>query len=153
MKSLTLETAIEVACRSHINQKDKGGHPYILHPLRVMMKMPTMELKIVAVLHDVLEDTDLMAYDLNEMGASSNIIDALVCLTRKDKETYSQYIERVKTNDYAIAVKLADLVDNCDLNRIPNRTSTDLKRVEKYLKAYDDLFMIYLKKEIHNKFY
>lgn len=130
----TLERAIEIAAKAHARQFDKGGYPYILHPLRVMMKMSTDEERIVAVLHDVIEDSDLGLVELQEEGFSNDIITALVCLTKIDKE-YTTYIEKIADNKLATRVKFADLDDNMDMSRIQNLTHKDFERYKKYLDA------------------
>lgn len=129
-----LEKAILLAKKAHQGQVDKGGQPYFLHPLRVMESCETEEEKIVAVLHDTLEDTALTLDDLRKAGFSEEILDALSCLTRGE-EDYMAYIEGVCRNPLAAAVKAADLTDNMDLSRIPNPTERDFVRLEKYKKA------------------
>ena len=130
-----LKKAISLAERAHQGQVDKGGHPYIGHPKRVMGKCETTEEKIAAILHDVLEDTDYTADDLRKEGFSEEIISALFCLTHKEGEGYIEYIERICENSLAVQVKYADLQDNMDLSRIPDPTEKDLARLEKYKLA------------------
>ncbi|MEY8319857.1 HD domain-containing protein [Lachnospiraceae bacterium 46-61] len=130
-----LEKAIILAAEAHKGQKDKGGECYILHALRVMLCFNKEEQQIVAVLHDVLEDTKISEEYLQNIGFSKNIIEAVVCLTKRQYENYFDYIERIKQNDIARAVKLADLQDNMNLKRIKNITQKDMERVEKYKKA------------------
>ncbi len=130
-----LEEAIKIAVEAHKNQKDKGGNVYILHPLRLMMQMQTEKLKIVAVLHDVVEDSDYTFKKLEEKGFSEEIIEALEALTKRESESYKDFILRVKKNKLASQVKIADLKDNSDLKRIKNPTKKDLERREKYKKA------------------
>ena len=130
-----LKKAISLAEKAHQGQVDKGGHPYILHPKRVMEKCKTTEEKIAAILHDVLEDTDYTAEDLRKEGFSEEIITALLCLTHQEGEGYMEYIERICENPLAVRVKYADLQDNMDLNRIPEPTEKDLARLEKYKLA------------------
>lgn len=135
----TLEKAIEIASNAHAGQVDKGGKPYILHPIRVMMAQKSAETMIVAVLHDVIEqDTTITINYLIQMEFSNEIIEAINCLTKKD-EDYNQYLERVKQNTLAKQVKLADLADNMDLSRLLTVTEKDLKRQQKYLKASEYL--------------
>ena len=114
-----LEDAILLAVKNHKGQIDKAGQPYILHPLRLILKMDTEEERIVAVLHDIIEDTPVTINELQEKGFSERIVDAVVCLTKKDGERYNEYIERVATNPLAKKVKLADLEDNINLTRLP----------------------------------
>ena len=130
-----LKKAISLAEKAHQGQVDKGGHPYILHPKRVMEKCETTEEKIVAMLHDVMEDTDYTADDLRKEGFSEEIITALFCLTHQEGEGYMEYIERICENSLAVRVKYADLQDNMNLSRIPDLTEKDLARLEKYKLA------------------
>lgn len=129
----TLEKAIKLATEVHTGQLDKGGQPYILHPLRVMLKMQTNEERIVAVLHDVLEDGT--ALSLYQSGFSENIVEAVKALTRGKRESYEDYIARLAPNQLARTVKLRDLEDNMDLQRIPIVSSLDLDRWRKYALA------------------
>ncbi|NDY73833.1 GTP pyrophosphokinase [Desulfobacter hydrogenophilus] len=130
-----LEDAIILAARAHKGQVDKAGEPYILHPLHVMLCMKTNTERIVAVLHDVMEDTDYSDIDLIALGFSPNIVEALKCLSKSDAESYFDYIDRVKTNKNAKRVKIADLTHNMDMGRIPEPTREDLARKEKYIAA------------------
>lgn len=134
-----LEKSIEIAVKAHKNQKDKGEQPYILHPLRVMMKQSNDVCKIVAVLHDVIEDSKLTLDDLINDGFTMEIISALDCLTHRKGENYFDYIRRIKTNPIALFVKYADLEDNMDMNRIKNPTDKDYERKKKYQKALNIL--------------
>ncbi|MDN9008817.1 guanosine-3',5'-bis(diphosphate) 3'-pyrophosphohydrolase [Brevibacillus laterosporus] len=131
--------AVLLATKAHANQQDKGGQPYILHPLRVMMYMPSDEARAVAVLHDVLEDTDVTAEDLRVAGFPKEVVEAVVILTKNPKEEYDSYIKRVKQNQLARAVKIADIKDNLDLTRIAEPTEDDLARIEKYKRALKEL--------------
>ncbi len=92
--------------------------------------------KIVAVLHDLVEDTEYTFEKLNELGYSKEVIDALKCLTKRENEPYSDFIDRVKTNPVAITVKIADIKDNMDLTRLSEVTNEDLQRLKKYHTAY-----------------
>lgn len=130
-----LKKAISLAEKAHQGQVDKGGHPYIGHPKRVMENCETTEEKIVAMLHDVMEDTDYTADDLRKEGFSEEIITTLFCLTHQEGEGYMEYIERICENSLAVRVKYADLQDNMDLSRIPDPTEKDLARLEKYKLA------------------
>lgn len=133
----TLERAIEIARQTHAGQVDKGGADYIGHPLRVMEMGKTEEEKIVGVLHDVVEDSDWTFEMLESEGFSSEIIEALRCVTKlSDDEDYDQFISRIKKNKLAIKVKLCDLVDNLDSSRLENVTEEDIKRSKKYMRAY-----------------
>jgi (p)ppGpp synthase/HD superfamily hydrolase len=131
----TLTRAIVLAAQHHDGQTDKGGNPYILHPLRLMLQASTEDEQIVALLHDIVEDTPLTLDDLRNEGFEERIIEAIDCLTRRPDETYEQFIERIKGNDLARRVKILDLEDNCDLARIPYPGEKDMQRLEKYRKA------------------
>jgi len=113
-----LDVAIRLAVEAHSGQVDKQGDPYILHPLRVMLKMKTGAEMIVAVLHDVVEDTELTMKDVTSIKEmSTNIVNAIEAITRRgeddvEPETYKEYIKRVTNSPLAVRVKLADLEDN-----------------------------------------
>ena len=131
----TLETAILIATSAHAGDKDKGVDAYILHPLRVMFKMKTLEAQIAAVLHDIAEDTEWTLSRLRYMGFTETVIDSVDTLTKRSDESYDEFIQRVRTNPLSRQVKIADLEDNLDLSRIPEPTRKDLERVEKYKQA------------------
>ncbi|MNM71863.1 Bifunctional (p)ppGpp synthase/hydrolase relA [compost metagenome] len=133
-----LEKSIIIATKAHSGQFDKGGSPYILHPLRVMLSLDNDEDRIVGILHDVLEDTSITLQHLEDNGflGEIEILDALVSITRKSNESYKDFILRVKLNPIALRVKLADLRDNMNISRINNPTEKDFARIEKYKKAY-----------------
>ncbi|NRR01548.1 HD domain-containing protein [Brevibacillus sp. RS1.1] len=138
----TLEKAIVIATQAHAGQVDKGGNPYILHPLRIMLKMSTVETMISAVLHDVLEDTDVTVGELRNEGFSEEIIAAVIALTRNEDETYMEFVGRTKQNPIARLVKLGDLEDNSDLSRIPDPTEKDHERLLRYKRAIKELLSI-----------
>ena len=138
-KKLYLDRAIELAKQHHEGQTDKAGNPYIEHPLRVMNQVESEEEKIVAVLHDIVEDTDISLDDLRNEGFSEEVVSAVECLTKQDGENYDSYIERISFNPLAVKIKLADLEDNRDLTRLPEVTDKDLERLEKYDKALEKL--------------
>lgn len=131
----TLEHAIAIAAGAHAGQVDKGGSPYILHALRVMLKVDSLEERIVAVLHDVVEDCDISLDELREEGFSEAVLAAVDALTRRSGETYEDFIARVAQNPIGRVVKLADLEENSDLSRIAQPGWDDLERVEKYRRA------------------
>lgn len=139
MTMLPLDKAILLAVRAHAGQVDKGGHPYILHPLRVMQAMSHETERIVAVLHDVMEDAGVTPQDLLAMGFSSTVVEALESVTRREGESYEDFVRRAAANPFGRRVKLADLRDNSDLSRIPNPTERDRERVRKYQHAIDFL--------------
>lgn len=130
-----LEDAIEIAVQAHRGQTDKAGAPYVLHPLRMMCRVETEAEKIVAVLHDVIEDMDWTFEALRDRGFPNEILAALDCLSRREDETYDAFIERAKTNPLARRVKLADLEDNLDISRIETLSPRDMDRLNKYNRA------------------
>ena len=136
----TLQRAIEIATEAHSGQLDKSGKDYIGHPLRVMEMGKTEEEKIVGVLHDVVEDTEWTLEALTAEGFSKEVINALRCVTKvSENENYDDFIDRVKKNPLAVAVKINDLTDNMDIRRLPYLSDKDVKRLKKYLKAYKKL--------------
>jgi (p)ppGpp synthase/HD superfamily hydrolase len=134
-----LEQAISIATKAHCGQRDKAGFPYILHPLRLMLKQKSLEAMIAAVLHDVVEDSSITISDLEEACFPGSVIQALTLLTHDKEQPYPKYIEAIGTNKLAIQVKLADLQDNMDLSRIPNPRPKDYARLERYSLAYQYL--------------
>ncbi|OJU91117.1 MAG: guanosine-3',5'-bis(diphosphate) 3'-pyrophosphohydrolase, partial [Acinetobacter sp. 38-8] len=114
---------------------------YILHPLRVMLNVPTIEHKIVAVLHDILEDTETTIEDLYQFGFQEHIIDAIVALTKKQGETRLEAALRARQNPIARVVKLADINDNMDLSRIQSPTVKDFERLKEYQQVRDLLLL------------
>ena len=136
----TLNRAIEIATKAHEGASDKYGAPYFNHVTRVMNMGKTDNEKIVGVLHDVIEDTNWTFEDLEKEGFSKDVIDALKCITKtSEDEDYEEFITRVKINPLAVKVKLNDLRDNLDIKRMPVVLESDLKRLNKYLKAYNEL--------------
>ncbi|MBO3356132.1 GTP pyrophosphokinase [Clostridium perfringens] len=133
-----LEKSIIFATEKHMGQIDKSGQPYILHPLRVMNNCSNIETKIVAVLHDILEDTDAAKEDLLEF-LPEYLVDAIVSITKINNEAYEDYLERVSSNYYATQVKLMDLKDNMNLDRLNKIEMKDMKRYLKYRKAVEYL--------------
>lgn len=131
-----LQRALEIAVESHKNQKQKDGTPYALHPIRLSMSLQSEEQKIVALLHDVVEDTDWTFDDLVGEGFSETVIEALRLLTHTDGSPYEDYVERLASNPLAKVVKIADLTDNMDLKRIPEPTEKDFARLQKYHRAW-----------------
>ncbi len=135
-----LSKAIALALKAHEGQFDKSGMPYSGHIMRVMAAGRTLDEKIVGVLHDVVEDTDWTFDALLAEGFPMHIVDALRCVTKlSDDESYDEFIERVKTNPLAVAVKINDLTDNMDIRRYIELSECDVKRLRKYLKAYQEL--------------
>ena len=130
--------AKEIAEQAHAGQIDKAGSPYMEHPAFVASMMETDEEKIVAWLHDVLEDTSVSAKCLAAVFPE-RIMAALDALTHRDNESYEEYIERIRLNQLAVKVKMADLVHNMDLTRLHDPTEKDFQRAKKYKLAYEKL--------------
>ena len=143
--SKMLASAIAYASMMHENQLDKGGKPYILHPLRLMFRMSQYttdpELLCMCVLHDVMEDCGTTIEDLLSIGMSDRVIYAVMTLSRLKDETYDQFIDRICVSRDAMLVKLEDLKDNSDPSRLIGITTQDLQRIEKYMKAYKKIEM------------
>lgn len=131
----TLERAIAIAATAHAGQVDKGGAPYILHPLKVMLRMSSLEERIVAVLHDVVEDCGISLEDLRKEGFSEVVLSAIESVTKVPGESYEDFVERAAQNPIGRLVKLADLEENSDLSRIASPSWEDLERIEKYRRA------------------
>lgn len=127
-----LAKAIDLAREAHHEQVDKAGAPYLDHPLRVMAQMQTDAEKMVAVLHDAVEDSELTLEDLIRHGFPGDVVDAVDAITKRAGEPYEGYLARVKANPVALRVKIADMSDNMDLGRIPNPTEKDHQRLLKY---------------------
>lgn len=133
-KPLLLGRAIALAAQAHAAQINKDGTPYILHPIRLMMKAHTDEERMVAILHDTVEDTEITLEGLRgEFPAE--IVDAVDCLTKRDGEEYQAAMERVATNRLATVVKMLDLRDNIDLTRLAEVGEKELARTKKYHDA------------------
>ena len=135
----SIEKALQIAAGAHEGQKDKDGQPYILHPLRVMNAVEDEPAKVVAVLHDVIEDTSVTAEDLRREGFDEAVLAAVECLTHRKGEPYADYVVRCKGDEIARRVKLADLEDNARPSRAllrPDRIEPDIARLRKYLLAY-----------------
>lgn len=134
----TLERAIAIAAEAHAGHFDKAGAPYVLHPLRIMLRVSSIDERIVAVLHDVVEDCQGWTFDrLRSEGFSDHIIEALQSVTKRDGEGYEAFVRRAASNPIGLRVKLADLHDNSDLSRIAMPSERDFRRIEKYRRAID----------------
>jgi (p)ppGpp synthase/HD superfamily hydrolase len=131
-----LEKAISIALSAHKGEIDKGGSPYILHPLRVMLNMDTIEEKIVAILHDVVEDSAISIQNLKDEGYPEIILKAIELLTKDVNQSYEEYILDIRKNRLATKVKLADLKDNMNINRLMDPNDEDKARLKKYKAAY-----------------
>lgn len=135
---LRLFKAFFIMLRAHINQKDKSGRCYIFHPINVALGVKGIRAKTVALLHDVLEDSDLYSFkDFSFLDEEQK--EAILLLTHSEKVEYFEYIKRVKSNKLALAVKLSDLKHNSNLNRLKKITEKDIDRKNKYLKAIEIL--------------
>ena len=148
---MNLEKAIKIAVEAHTGQVDKGGNPYILHPLRVMLSLDSEEERIVGVLHDVVEDCKGWSWErLKEQGCSDKLIEALKSVSKtpdeekqfkemddpnKKMDHYLQFIKRAKANKIGRHVKAADIRDNLDISRIDDITERDINRLNRYKKA------------------
>jgi (p)ppGpp synthase/HD superfamily hydrolase len=135
----TLGKAIAIAAQAHQEQYDKAGAPYILHPLRLMLRMRSEMEMMAAILHDVVEDSDWTLDKLRQAGFPDEVVQAVECLTHRDGETYEEFIERVRVNAIARKVKLADLEDNMDIRRLSAVTERDTQRLHKYHAAWVSL--------------
>lgn len=131
-KHAGLAEAIALASEAHVNQTDKAGAPYILHPLRMMQRLDGETERTVAVLHDIVEDTPWTLDDLRAMGFSREVVEAVDCLTRRAEETYDEFIERAKGHPIARRVKLIDIEDNLNIMRLSELTDKDIERLRKY---------------------
>jgi (p)ppGpp synthase/HD superfamily hydrolase len=138
----TLERAIAIAAAAHAGQVDKAGQPYILHPLRVMLRVATEHERMAAVLHDVVEDTDVTLYTLAAEGFASEVIAAVEALTKRPGESRMQAAERAAANPIARVVKLSDNAENMDLSRIANPTAEDYARLEEYKLVREALLRV-----------
>ncbi len=134
-----LEKALTIAYNAHAGQVDKAGEPYILHPLRVMLKMNSDEEKIVALLHDVVEDTDITIDALSREGFSPEVVNAIAWLSKSPDVPYEQYINNIKQDPIAAKVKLGDLADNMNMSRLKTITQKDEERLKKYGWAQHEL--------------
>lgn len=132
----TLEDAIALAVQAHKGQRDKAGQTYILHPLRVMMRLDTEAERMAAVLHDVVEDTPFTLERLRELGYPQEVLFALECLTKREGEDYEAFIERVRPHPLARRVKLADLEDNMDVRRLTAVGPKEAERLARYRAAW-----------------
>lgn len=132
---MDLERAIETAAGAHRGQRDKAGEPFILHPLRVMNACSTRSQQIVAVLHDVVEDTHWTLDELRQEGLGEELVAAVDAMTRREGETYADFVDRAARNPIAHAVEIADLRDNLDMTRSVDPTGADEQRSQKYLQA------------------
>lgn len=128
----TIERAIEIAAAAHAGQVDKAGDPYILHPLRVMLRMQSPSERMAAVLHDVVEDTSVSLDELAVEGFPEEVLNAVEALTKRPGESRLQAAARAAAHPVALQVKLADNAENMDLGRIAQPTEKDFARLREY---------------------
>jgi guanosine-3',5'-bis(diphosphate) 3'-pyrophosphohydrolase len=140
-KGEMLDKMLVLATNAHHGQFDKGGRPYILHPLRVMsfLKTDDEELQCIALGHDVVEDTKTTYQDLLDAGMSQRVVDGIKALTKVPGYSYDDYKQQVMANKDAMLVKMADLRHNTDIRRLKGVTTKDLDRIEKYHRFYIEL--------------
>ena len=134
-----LEKAISIAVDSHSGQVNDKAQPYVLHPLRMMFKAVTIEEKIIAVLHDVIEKTTIDLEYLRSAGFTDRIVFAIYALSRRPEESYDRYIDRVRENELAIKVKIIDLDDNISSLNLGKSQDIKSNKFLKYQKARDTL--------------
>ena len=134
-----LEDAILLATQAHRGQRDKNGSPYILHPIRVMCRVRTEIEKMIAVLHDVVEDTPTSLQDLINDGYPPQVVEAIDALSHRPGESYAAFIERLKPNPLARRVKIADIEDNIDPRRLSVLHEKDFERLKRYRQAWEIL--------------
>jgi hypothetical protein len=128
------EKATQIAIKAHKEQVDKGGHDYIYHPLRVEAKSNSFEEKIVALLHDTVEDGGIAAEYLLMLGFPQNIVNTVLAVSRREGEDYFDFIQRCKENPIGRVVKICDLEDNMDITRLNELTEKDINRLKKVLQ-------------------
>ncbi|MEG4840437.1 GTP pyrophosphokinase [Microcoleus sp. B9-D4] len=134
-----LQRAIAIAAKAHEGQVDKAGNLYIAHSLFVMDNVNSLEQKIVAVLHDAVEDSELTLEQLRSEGFPEVLVSAIEAITKIEGEPYAAYLERVIANPIALQVKIVDVTHNLDLRRIAHPTEADFQRIAKYKKVLSQL--------------
>lgn len=132
------DKAMLIAAREHLGVRDKGGHAYILHPMRIVMRLNTSdeELMSIAILHDVIEDGKVTLEDLINEGFTDRVITALRLLTRRKGVSYDDYIDGMRGNRDALRVKREDLRDNSDITRLKGVSEKDFERMSKYIRSF-----------------
>lgn len=135
---MSFDKAMFYAARGHLGQRDRGGHAYILHVMRVAMRLRTNdeELMSIAVMHDLVEDGEITWTELIKAGFSDRVINGLRCLTHQAGDSYDEYIEKMRGNLDALLVKREDLRDNSDITRLKGLRQKDFERMEKYIRAF-----------------
>ena len=140
-KGELLNKMLVLATNRHAGQYDKGGNPYILHPIAVMhlLESPDEEQQCIALGHDVVEDCGVTYAELRELGFTERIIDGIRCLTKIPGESYDEYKVKVKSNPDAIKTKIADLRHNTRVERLKGVSAKDMARMERYFHFYLEL--------------
>ena len=140
-KGEQLNKMLVLATNKHAGQFDKGGNPYILHPIAVMYLLENAdeEEQCIALGHDIVEDCGVTSFELRELGFTERIIDGIRCLTKTAGETYDEYKTKVKSNKDSIKVKKADLTHNTRIERLKGVTPKDMARTERYFHFYLEL--------------
>lgn len=134
-----IELALHRALKAYGGKVDKAGMPYILHPLRLAARLDDQISQAVALLHDVIEDSDATEDDLRDDGFPESVISAVVALTRRKGEGYEAFIDRVRVHPLARKIKLLDIEDNMNLLRLNAVSEKDLQRIAKYHRAWKRL--------------
>ncbi|MBR6063309.1 MAG: HD domain-containing protein [Bacteroidales bacterium] len=133
------DLALQIATKAHEGQKDKSGYEYIMHPIRVAERCKDTRAKIVALLHDTIEDTFVTTDYLREQGFPDEIIEGVLSVTKREGESYDEFVRRAAENPLGKEVKKADLEDNMDIRRLKELTDEDVGRLRKYLRAWQFL--------------
>lgn len=136
------DCALRIAIRAHEGQKDKLGRAYIMHPIRVADRCKDSRAKIVALLHDTIEDTNITADYLRSEGFPEEIIGAVLCVTKQEGESYEDFVRRAAENPIGKEVKIADLEDNMDIRRLKEIKDEDVARLRKYLRSWQYLIKL-----------
>ena len=133
------DLALKIAIQAHRGQKDKAGREYVMHPIRVAERCKDPRAKIVALLHDTIEDTEVTAEFLLGEGFPKEIVNGILSVTKREGETYPDFVSRAATNAIGREVKIADLEGNMDIRRLREITDKDAERLRKYLRAWQFL--------------
>lgn len=133
------DRALRIAIRAHEGQQDKSGREYVMHPIRVAERCKDTRAKIVALLHDTIEDTDVTIEYLRKEGFPEEIIHAVLSVTKQEGENYEDFVRRAAKNAIGREVKIADLEDNMDIRRLKEIKEEDVARLRKYLSAWQYL--------------
>lgn len=136
------DRALQIAIQAHREQKDKSGREYIMHPIRVAERCKDPRAKIVALLHDTIEDTGVTAEYLHSEGFPDEIINGVLSMTKQEGESYEDFVRRAAKNPIGKEVKIADLEDNMDIRRLQKITEDDVARLRKYLRAWQYLIKL-----------